>query len=231
MSTGAYQRERAIRAAAVTHPMHELTAKLQAAWPERKVWRTGPPYVYRLRHDSLGYATAAYCSAYWRLHRREIETFDAGWLSARLATATDPWDTLVPYFAAEGVPFLEPDDEGAERRLIPSDLYLTSRLEEIAAAVSHLGPVLAFLPWPGWWDSTSVAWGQRWVGPAGSNTPRLTATMRRHEFRGIVIKGISYRYHAVRIRDGFDNRPDLWLSLRALQDAMNYGGRALTIAA
>jgi hypothetical protein len=228
--SSASPRERALRASAVIHPLGEILDGLPDLYPERKIWRTGPPYTYRHRSESLGYAAGAYASAYWRLTRREITHFNAGWLSDRLHSP-DPWDVLVPYLAAEGIPFSEPDEDGNERRLVPEALYLTSSADEIVRACIHRGPVLAFLPWPHWWDSMSDAWGVQWVGPAGPSTPRITELQPRISFRGAVVKGVSYRYHAVRIRDGFDDHPDLWLSLRALKDAMSYGGRALMIGA
>jgi len=50
--SNAAPRERAIRVQAVVRPMGEVTRGLPTLYPEHKVWRTGPPYIFKIGRAS-----------------------------------------------------------------------------------------------------------------------------------------------------------------------------------
>ena len=209
-------------------PLRAAVEDLGAAdlLPDRKVWRTQVSYVYGHPHESLGATAGALFSAHYRIARRAMQRFNHFWLTGRLVDQRDQWARLIPYLIESGLPIDPPPPDDEPQFLVPREVLVADSAEDVIDATTHLGPVLAYLPWSSGMDETSDGWGVKWVGSDG---PRLVRGGDPTYLRAVLVKGVSGRFCAVRISDGHRGSREVWLPFAALRECFRNGGRALSI--
>lgn len=192
--------------------------------PERKVWRVGTPYTYRHPNESLACAACAFLTAHYRIVHRSVRRFAVNLLAQQLSRAQDPWDAAKRFLFEEGVPY-----EGGRRPqdpspapFLPRQVLVAHSLDEVLSALAEVGPVLLWLPWSANYAHESQAYGVPWIGPDG----QALRGVYSHEFRGVLLKGVAWKYRGVCVLDG--ERDDLWMPHAELNRLLHDGARAVT---
>jgi hypothetical protein len=187
--------------------------------PEKKVYRVGEEYPYTDIGDSLPSALCAFLTAHYRIAhpgKGAVRRFPWWWVRDRIGILEDAI-RVIPL----GVPLEEPLYE--DERWHPSALYVrATSVSEIATAIQHHGPVVLHAFWPGRFDRTSTELGVEWVGTDGRNAVGPYYAEHR---RAVLLKGVSYRYGAIRVQD--EDNVDRWLSFPTLRAMLAEGADTL----
>lgn len=193
--------------------------------PEKKIHRVGAFYPWRRTPESLASAVASLLTAHHRLAnpgRGAVVRFDLWWILDRIyGSPTDPWAVAVGTVRGGSVPL-----SGGGLGLTPRHVYvIPESADELAQAVVTLGPVVLWAPWPAHFGETSTEYGVQWVGPSGR---AATGPWYAEERRAVLVKGVSYRYRALRLQDDHESgREDLWVSFAAVDALLRAGANAL----
>lgn len=192
--------------------------------PERRVYRVGSPYMFRHPSESLAVAACAFLTSNYRAVHGRVQRFSVPFLAAGVNASQNrtevAWDRLLSYLVEVGVPS-EPAPRRPEDPFLPLQLLTCESYEDVVSALADVGPVLMWLPWSKNYDLTSRAYGQEWVGADGTDTRGVYS----HEWRGVLIKGVAWKFRGVCIQDG--ERPDLWMSFSEVRRLLSDGARAV----
>ena len=132
----------------------------------------------------------------------------------------DVWSRYVTWVGQGGYPELD-------GRTIVTASRDVDDPSDVLRALTHLGPVLMFTPWPGHMNDRSKDWGVSWVGPDGFS---LTGPFESVEHRPVLLKGIAYRYRnqpAVYVSDSV--RGDAWMPYTGVMAFWLRGARFMAV--
>lgn len=160
--------------------------------PRRRAYRMGAVAVYREGdvHHSVPAAACAWLSAHYRLVHGKVVEYDMYSLIDKVHQG-NVWDGTLGCITGGHVRPLFDDLDDA---FVPHTVASIGDVHTLAQVVATKGPVLASMPWPGHFDLRSNGYGEVWCGDEG---PDMSGPYEAHHHRGVVIRGVSYRFNGL----------------------------------